>query len=76
MALDERDRLSARLRELLVEARLAKGMNQTDLAKALRRTQSFVSNYERGVRKVGVIDLLLISRVLGVEARELLGRVK
>lgn len=72
---DERDRLTRRLREVLIEARNAKGLTQTELAVALKRTQTFVSNYERGERRVGVVDLVLIARTLGVEPTELLKRL-
>lgn len=60
---------------MLIEARKAKGHNQTELAAALKRTQTFVSNYERGERRVGMVDFVLISRVLGVEPVELLKRL-
>lgn len=73
--MDERDELALKLRQALVEARTAAGLTQAELAKKLGRTQTFVSNYERGERKVGVVELVLIARVLGVEARELFGRV-
>lgn len=72
---EEHERLARRLREVLVEARKAADIKQVDLAKALGRSQSFVSNYERGERRVDVPEFILISRVLGVEARELLGQV-
>jgi transcriptional regulator with XRE-family HTH domain len=75
MAGEERDRMALRLRELLIEAREAADLTQTQLGKALGRTQSFVSNYERGERKVGVVDLMLIARALGIEPRELLRRL-
>ena len=73
--MDERDELALKLRQVLVEARNAAGLTQADLAKKLGRTQTFVSNYERGERKVGVVELVLIARVLGVDAQELLGRI-
>jgi transcriptional regulator with XRE-family HTH domain len=72
---DERDRLARRLREALIEARKAKGLNQTELAAALKRTQTFVSNYERGERRLGLVDFVLIARTLGVEPAELLRRL-
>lgn len=61
--------------EVLIEARKAKGLNQTQLAAALKRTQTFVSNYERGERRVGMVDFVLIARELGVEPVELLRRL-
>jgi transcriptional regulator with XRE-family HTH domain len=72
---DERDRLGRRLREVLIAARKARGLNQTQLAAALKRTQTFVSNYERGERRLGLVDFVLIARTLGVEPAELLRRL-
>ena len=72
---DERDRLARKLCRLLIEAREAAGMNQTDLGKAVGRSQSFVSNYERGQRRLDLPDLILVCRVMGVEPVELLGRL-
>ncbi len=73
--MDERDELALKLRQALVVARNAAGLTQAELAKRLGRTQTFVSNYERGERKVGVVEFVLIARELGVEARELFGRL-
>lgn len=67
--------MALRLRELLIEAREAAGLTQTQLGKSLGRTQSFVSNYERGERKVGVVDFMLIARALAIEPTELLRRL-
>lgn len=72
---EEHDRLARRLREVLIEARKAAGIKQVELAKALGRSQSFVSNYERGERRVDVPEFILIARVLGADAREMLGKL-
>ena len=51
---------SARYRRFLrrlKQARQQAGMTQIDVAKALRRPQSFVSNCESGERRVDVIEL-------------------
>jgi hypothetical protein len=45
---DERDRLARKLCALLIEAGIASGLNQGQIGKAVGRSQSFVSNYERG----------------------------
>lgn len=71
-AMDERDELALKLRQVLIEARNAAGLTQKDLARLLGRTQTFVSNYERGERKIGVVEFVLIARMLGADARELL----
>ena len=73
---EEHERLARRLREVLIEARKAADIKQVNLAKALGRSQSFVSNYERGERRVDVPEFILIARELGVEARELLEQIR
>src|SRR5215469_4373107 len=45
-----------RLRELLVKARKSAGLTQTDLAVRLKRPQSFVSKYERGERRLDLVE--------------------
>jgi transcriptional regulator with XRE-family HTH domain len=73
---DERDRLARKLCQLLIEAREAANMNQTELGKAVGRSQSFVSNYERGQRRLDLPDLILVCRVMEVEPTELLRRLR
>lgn len=75
MAGEERERLAAKFRDLLVGARIGKGMSQTELAKAIGRTQTFVSNYERCERRLGLVDFVLICRALGVDPARLLGQL-
>jgi transcriptional regulator with XRE-family HTH domain len=72
---DERDRLARKLCQLLIEAREAAGINQTDLGKAVGRSQSFVSNYERGQRRLDLPDLILVCQVMKVDPRDFLGRL-
>ena len=72
---DERDRLARKLCQLLIEARLASGLNQGQIGKAVGRSQSFVSNYERGQRRLDLPDLILVCQVLGVDPTELLRRL-
>lgn len=72
---EERDRMAQKLRRLLIEAREAANVNQTELAKRLGRTQSFVSNYERGQRRLDVPEFILICRALGLDALEQMGRL-
>jgi ribosome-binding protein aMBF1 (putative translation factor) len=63
-----RERPADRLRRRLLEARRARGLRQADLADRLGRPQSFVSNYERGERRLEVSEFIVIARVLGVDA--------
>ena len=62
----------------LVAARERAGLTQAQLAKLLRKPQSFVSNYERGQRRIDVLELLRIVEALGGEPRtvfmDILGR--
>ena len=75
MAGEERDRLRARLREVLIEARERADLTQAALAKRLGRPQSFVSNYETGQRRVEVAEFILIARALGEEPIEIFRRL-
>jgi transcriptional regulator with XRE-family HTH domain len=46
-------------------------VTQQELAARLDKPQSFVSEYERGQRRADVVELLVISRALGVDSLEL-----
>lgn len=62
------ERPSDRLRRRLHEARRARGLRQTDLADRLGRPQSFVSNYERGTRRLEVSEFIQIAQILALDA--------
>jgi transcriptional regulator with XRE-family HTH domain len=53
----------------LAAARDRAGLTQTQLARLLRKPQSFVSNYERGQRRIDVLELLRIVEALRGDAR-------
>lgn len=57
-----------RFRLLLIEARKSVGLTQAELAKKLFRPQSFVSKYERGERRLDVVEFLEVARALGMDA--------
>ena len=65
-----------RLRSLLVDARTASGLTQQGLAERLRRPQSFVSKYERGERRLDVIEFLEVTHALGVEPGPLVEQLR
>jgi transcriptional regulator with XRE-family HTH domain len=48
----------------LAAARTELGITQQQLAKSLRKPQSFVSSYERGQRRIDVLELLRIVEAL------------
>lgn len=55
------------LTQCLVEARVAKGVTQIELAELLGRPQSFVSKVEGGDRRLDVIEFLQIITALNVD---------
>jgi hypothetical protein len=55
----------------LAAARRRANVTQDELAARLGKPQSFVSEYERGQRRVDVVELLVISRALGVDPVDL-----
>jgi transcriptional regulator with XRE-family HTH domain len=61
---------------LLVDARKKAGLTQAQLAEALARPQSYVSKFERGERRVDVIELLDITDALGVDPCNLIRRIR
>lgn len=64
-----------RLQRLLVEARRARGLTQSEVASRLQVPQSFVSKYERGERRLDIVELLRILRILELDVREVLDRI-
>jgi transcriptional regulator with XRE-family HTH domain len=60
-------------RRLLVDARRHAGLTQVALAKKLGRPQSFVSKFERGERRLDVIEFLDVARALSVDPHRVIG---
>lgn len=56
-----------RFRELLLQARRDARLTQAELASRLKRPQSFVSKYERGERRLDVIEFARVCRALGID---------
>jgi transcriptional regulator with XRE-family HTH domain len=46
--------------------RQAKGLTQAELSQKLSRPQSYVSKYERGERRLDVIEFLEVARTLEI----------
>jgi transcriptional regulator with XRE-family HTH domain len=57
----------AKLRGQFILARKSAGLTQVGLADRLGRPQSFVSKYERGERKLDVIEFCEVCRALEVD---------
>jgi transcriptional regulator with XRE-family HTH domain len=51
----------------LAAARRRANVTQQELAGRLGKPQSFVSEYERGQRRIDVVELLVIARALDVD---------
>jgi transcriptional regulator with XRE-family HTH domain len=62
----------AKLVELLVAARKKSGVTQIDLAKSLRRPQSFVSKFETGERRLDPIEFIRIAQIISADPWALL----
>jgi transcriptional regulator with XRE-family HTH domain len=54
-------------RQMLIEARLSSGLLQAELADKLKKTQSFVSKYERGERRLDFPEFVTIADALQVD---------
>jgi len=61
-----------RFRELLIEARHNQSLTQAQVAKKLKKPQSYVSKYELGERRLDVVEFLEIARVLEINVCEFL----
>jgi len=64
-----------KFRELLVDARRRADLTQAQLSSRLKRPQSFVSKYERGERRLDVVEFRDVARALGVDPLRLLGKL-
>jgi transcriptional regulator with XRE-family HTH domain len=63
-------------RTMLQKARDEKKLKQEDVGKRLRKTQSFVSKYERGERRIDFPEFLDIAAVLDIDVVEFTERFK
>lgn len=63
-----------KLRGLLSEARKSAGLTQSELAFRLKRPQSFVSKYERGERRLDLVEFREVAHALGIDPIRFLRR--
>lgn len=64
-----------RFRVELVDARKKARVTQVALAARLRQPQSFVSKYERGERRLDVVEFLQVARALRIDPVPLVRRL-
>lgn len=68
------DQRRLRLQTVLKSVRVEAGLKQTELAERLKCDQSFVSRYERGERRLDLIELDQIASACGVDLVDLVRR--
>ncbi len=67
-----REQMYAVFTTSLRDERKRAGLTQAKLAKKLRRPQSFVSKYERGDRRLDVIEFIEVAQVIGFDPHDFL----
>lgn len=65
-----------RLCELLVEARIAAGLTQRQLAERLNRPHSYIGKIEIGERRLDVVEFLALCNAIDVEPSAILNEVQ
>ncbi|MBN1876388.1 MAG: helix-turn-helix transcriptional regulator [Anaerolineae bacterium] len=65
-----------RLCELIISARQKSRLTQVELAELLGKPQSFVSKYERGERRLDVIELFQIANILQIHPVDIMMQLK
>ncbi|MDJ0660686.1 MAG: helix-turn-helix transcriptional regulator [Crocosphaera sp.] len=58
---------ASQLRSLLINARKSANLTQTELSRRLNKPQSYVSKYERGERRLDVVEFLEVSNALNID---------
>lgn len=65
-----------RLLDLLIEQRNAAGLTQWQVAEKLGRPQSYVSKFERGERRLDVVEFLGVCKQINADPYEILREVE
>ena len=60
---------------VLAAARRRAGLTQQQLARRIRKPQSFVSSMERGQRRIDVLELIRVAEGLQVDPRKLFAAI-
>jgi transcriptional regulator with XRE-family HTH domain len=53
--------------EILVDARKQAGIRQAELARRVGKTQTFVTRFEAGQRRIDAIELLALCEIIGID---------
>lgn len=62
--------------DLMIKARKKAGLTQHEVAKRLKRPQSFIAKYEGGERRIDVVEFLAITRAIGADPVMILRALK
>ena len=54
-------------RTMLVNARVASGLTQVQIAERLNKPQSYISKYERGERRLDFPEFIELADILGID---------
>ena len=65
-----------RFRKRLITSRKAKGLTQSQLAERLGKPQSFVSKYERGERRLDLVEFLEVAKTIGMNPKRLIDQLE
>jgi transcriptional regulator with XRE-family HTH domain len=63
-----RNKRHKRLIELILAARKQAGIRQVQLAKKLKRSQTWIARLESGERRLDVIELIELAEAIGFDA--------
>ena len=61
--------------QLMIEARKRAGLTQHELAKRLKKPQSFIAKYEGGERRLDVVEFVTICRVIAADPAKLIKKL-
>ncbi len=64
--------LNNELQRILTEIRKKQALTQIEVAKRLKKPQSFVSKYETGERRLNVGDFILVCKALEIAPQKIL----
>jgi transcriptional regulator with XRE-family HTH domain len=62
--------------ELMTKARKKAGLTQQEVAKRLKKPQSFIAKYEGGERRIDVVEFLAITSAIGADPVKILRALK
>ncbi|MGB2580429.1 MAG: helix-turn-helix transcriptional regulator [Minisyncoccia bacterium] len=62
-------------RNLLIDKRKEAGLTQEDVARKLSKPQSFVSKYEKGERRIDLIEFIDIAEAIGFDPLALIVQI-